>query len=79
MTLKIGILNVDDIGHEIVPAAVEVVRAAAKRHGLSIDWTPLPIGRTALDTHGSTMPDSRRTWPDWSNASVTMSPRASGA
>ena len=57
MTLKIGILNGDDIGHEIVPAAVDVVRAAAKRHGLSIDWTPLPIGRTALDTHGSTMPD----------------------
>src|SRR5438477_3552659 len=57
MTLKIGILNGDDIGHEIVPAAVDVVRAAAKRHDLSIDWTPLPIGRTALDTHGSTMPD----------------------
>jgi 3-isopropylmalate dehydrogenase len=57
MTLKIGILNGDDIGHEIVPAAVEVVRAAAKRHDLSIDWTSLPIGRTALDTHGSTMPD----------------------
>jgi 3-isopropylmalate dehydrogenase len=32
------------------------VRAAAKRHGLEIDWTELPIGRTALDTHGSTLP-----------------------
>src|SRR5947207_12809716 len=57
MTLKIGTLNAADIGHEIVPAAVDVVRAAAKRHGLSIDWTPLPIGRTALCTHASTMPD----------------------
>jgi 3-isopropylmalate dehydrogenase len=57
MTLKIGILDGDDIGHEIVPAAVEVVRAAASRHGLAIEWKPLPIGRTALDTHGSTMPD----------------------
>jgi 3-isopropylmalate dehydrogenase len=57
MTLKIGILNGDDIGHEVVPAAVAVVRAAAQRHGLAIDWTELPIGRTALDTHGSTMPD----------------------
>jgi 3-isopropylmalate dehydrogenase len=53
----IGILNGDDIGHEIVPAAVRVVAAAAARHDLTIDWRPMPIGRTALDTHGSTMPD----------------------
>ena len=54
--LKIGILEGDDIGHEIVPAAVEVARAAAKKHALAIDWKPLPIGRRALDTHGSTLP-----------------------
>ncbi|WP_414472190.1 isocitrate/isopropylmalate dehydrogenase family protein [Microvirga sp. M2] len=56
-TLKIGILEGDDIGHEVVPAAVEVAKAAARRHNLSIDWTSVPIGRRALDTHGSTMPD----------------------
>ncbi|MEK1889626.1 MAG: isocitrate/isopropylmalate family dehydrogenase, partial [Phyllobacterium sp.] len=55
--LTIGILNGDDIGHEIVPAAVEVTRAAAARTGLRIDWRPMPIGRTALDTHGSTFPE----------------------
>ena len=55
--LTIGILNGDDIGHEIVPAAVRVVKAAAARHGLEIDWRPMPIGRSALDTHGSTMPE----------------------
>ncbi|RUM96999.1 isocitrate/isopropylmalate dehydrogenase family protein [Pseudaminobacter arsenicus] len=54
--LVIGILNGDDIGHEIVPAAVEVTRVAAAKAGLAIDWRPLPIGRTALDTHGSTFP-----------------------
>ncbi len=54
--LVIGILNGDDIGHEIVPASVEVARAAAARHGLRIDWRPMPIGRTALDSHNSTMP-----------------------
>jgi 3-isopropylmalate dehydrogenase len=54
---KIGILNGDDIGHEIVPAAVRVARAAAEIHGVTIDWRPVPIGRSALDTHGSTMPD----------------------
>jgi 3-isopropylmalate dehydrogenase len=55
--LTIGILNGDDIGHEIVPAAVRVVQASAARHGLDIDWRPMPIGRTALETHGSTMPE----------------------
>ena len=54
--MKIGILEGDDIGHEIVPAAVAVARAAAKKHGLEIEWRALPIGRKALDTHGSTLP-----------------------
>jgi 3-isopropylmalate dehydrogenase len=56
-TLAIGILEGDDIGHEIVPAAVEVARAAAKRFGVAIEWRALPIGRKALDTHGSTLPE----------------------
>jgi 3-isopropylmalate dehydrogenase len=55
-SLRIGILEGDDIGHEIVPAAVEVARAAARVNNLDIDWIPLPIGRRALDTHGSTLP-----------------------
>jgi 3-isopropylmalate dehydrogenase len=55
--LTLGILDGDDIGHEVVPAAVEVAKAAARKHGLKIDWRPMPIGRRALDTHGSTMPD----------------------
>jgi 3-isopropylmalate dehydrogenase len=54
--LRIGILNGDDIGHEIVPASVAMARAAAELHGVAIDWQPLPIGRVALDTHGSTLP-----------------------
>src|SRR5512140_3118195 len=54
--LRIGILNGDDIGHEIVPASVEISRAAAQLHGVAIDWHPLPIGRVALDTHGHTLP-----------------------
>ena len=53
----LGALNGDDIGHEIVPASVEVVTAAAALHGLSIDWRPMPVGRRALDTHGSTLPE----------------------
>ncbi|WP_406857776.1 isocitrate/isopropylmalate family dehydrogenase [Alsobacter sp. KACC 23698] len=55
--LVVGVLNGDDIGHEIVPASVEVAKAAAARAGLVVDWRPTPIGRSALDTHGSTMPE----------------------
>ena len=55
--LVLGVLNGDDIGHEVVPAAVEVATAAAARFGLRIDWRPMPIGRSALDSHGSTLPE----------------------
>jgi 3-isopropylmalate dehydrogenase len=55
--LVIGVLDGDDIGHEIVPASVEVVEAAAQRTGLRIDWRPMPIGRRALDMLGTTLPE----------------------
>ena len=55
--LVLGVLNGDDIGHEVVPAAVEVATAAAALFGLRIDWRPMPIGRSALDSHGSTLPE----------------------
>src|SRR3954464_5008780 len=56
--LRIGILDGDDIGLEIVPASVTIAKAAAARHGVAIDWQQLPIGRTSLDTHGHTLPPS---------------------
>jgi 3-isopropylmalate dehydrogenase len=63
--MKIGILEGDDIGHEIVPAAVEITKAAAKKYDVAIEWVPLPIGRRALDTHGSTMPrETMETLPE---------------
>jgi 3-isopropylmalate dehydrogenase len=54
--LKLGILLGDDIGLEVVPEAVKVMRAAASKTGLAIDWCELPIGRRAHETHGHTMP-----------------------
>ena len=54
--LRVGILDGDDIGLEIVPASVEVAKAAARLHGVEIDWQPLPIGAPALATHGNTLP-----------------------
>ncbi len=50
--LVLGILNGDDIGHEIVPAAVAVTIGGSGKDRLEIDWRPMPIGRSALDTHG---------------------------
>lgn len=54
--LRIGILEGDDIGHEIVPAAHRIAASAARATGLDIDWRPMPIGRRALDELGHTMP-----------------------
>jgi 3-isopropylmalate dehydrogenase len=46
----------DDIGLEVVPEAVKVMKAAAQKTGLAIDWVPLPIGRKGHESHGHTMP-----------------------
>jgi len=54
--LKIGILNGDDIGLEVVPECVKAMRAAAQKTGLEIDWHPVPIGKKALDELGHTLP-----------------------
>ena len=54
--LVLGVLDGDDIGHEIVPASVRLASVAAERHGLRIAWQPMPVGRRALDTHGATLP-----------------------
>jgi len=54
--LNIGILNGDDIGLEVVPECVKVMRAAAQKAGLEIDWYPVPIGKRALGELGYTLP-----------------------
>lgn len=53
---KIGILEGDDIGHEVVPEAVKVMRRAAEVNGMQIEWHDIPVGRRALDTLGTTLP-----------------------
>src|SRR5262249_11561305 len=54
--MKIGILSGDDIGLEVVPECVKVMKAAAAREGLAIDWQELPIGKRGHDQHGHTLP-----------------------
>jgi 3-isopropylmalate dehydrogenase len=54
--LKIGILEGDDIGLEVVPECVKVMKAAAAKTGLEIEWSPLPIGVQGHKSHGHTVP-----------------------
>jgi len=54
--LKIGILLGDDIGLEVVPEAVKVMKAAAAKTGLDVEWQELPIGKAGHEQHGHTMP-----------------------
>lgn len=57
--VSIGSMVGDGIGHEIVPATMLVAAAAVEaEHGLSIEWVELPLGRQAIDTHGTPVPES---------------------
>ncbi|WP_425459411.1 isocitrate/isopropylmalate family dehydrogenase [Gordonia oryzae] len=42
----------DGIGPEIVPVAREVVSAAGALVGIEFDWVSLPLGVSAIKTHG---------------------------
>jgi 3-isopropylmalate dehydrogenase len=54
--LRLGILEGDDIGLEVVPECVKVMRAAAAKAGLAIDWRHVPVARRAHDESGHTLP-----------------------
>jgi 3-isopropylmalate dehydrogenase len=53
VSLKIGVLEGDGIGPEIVPSAVRVFSAT----GIDVEFVELPVGWTAYEEHGSTVPD----------------------
>jgi len=54
--LKIGVLLGDDIGPEVVPEAVKVMKAAAAKTGLEVEWSEHPIGKRGHELHGHTFP-----------------------
>lgn len=48
----------DGIGHEIVPATRQIVDAAMSKAGAApVEWVELPLGREAINTHGTPIPD----------------------
>ena len=55
---RIGILNGDDIGLEIVPVAVNILKTAVQRYpDVEIEWVEQPIGYPAYIDSGETFPD----------------------
>src|SRR5688572_28351372 len=57
MMLMVGIMNGDDIGLEVVPVTVKVLRAACAEAALDVEWIELPLGKIGHDLHGHTMPE----------------------
>ena len=55
---RLGVLEGDGIGPEIVPAAVAIAEAAIEVAGGAIEWVPLPLCATAIETHGDARPRS---------------------
>ena len=56
---RLGILNGDDIGHEIVPVTIDVLKTAIARYPeIKVDWVPLPIGYVSFLENGHSLPDS---------------------
>ncbi len=56
---RIGVLKGDDIGLEVVPVAVQVIKTAVRRYpSISIDWSELPIGYPSYLSSGETLPEA---------------------
>ncbi|MET7329799.1 isocitrate/isopropylmalate dehydrogenase family protein [Nonomuraea sp. NPDC005650] len=56
---RLGVLEGDGIGPEIVPASVLVVDAALAAAGAApAEWVELPLGAAAIDTHGDATPET---------------------
>ncbi|WP_020108442.1 isocitrate/isopropylmalate dehydrogenase family protein [Nocardia sp. 348MFTsu5.1] len=54
---RIGLINGDGIGPEVVPAAARIVDVALTRTGCSVEWIPLEIGRAAIESVGEAIPE----------------------
>jgi 3-isopropylmalate dehydrogenase len=56
---RLGVLDGDGIGPEIVPSAVAVLDAALDAAGVDpVEWVELPLGAAAIESHGAHTPQS---------------------
>lgn len=56
-TYKIAVINGDGIGHEIVPAALEVLKAVSQKHQFQIKSDPFPYGAGHYLETGAFLPE----------------------
>ena len=56
--LRLGVIEGDGIGPEIVRVAIAAADAACVREGFRVDWMPLPGCAAAITSHGTPMPAS---------------------
>lgn len=57
-TYRLGVLDGDGIGPEIMRVTLTVVRAAIRQtESVAVEWVPLPMGFAAIREHGTAMPD----------------------
>ena len=57
---KIAVLPGDFIGPEVVDAALEVLDAVADAYALNFEYTRLPFGGNALESHGAPLPEETK-------------------
>lgn len=57
-TYKIAVVHGDGVGHEIVPAGIRVLDAAAGKHGFQLNYDEYPWGAGYYLKHGDFMPDN---------------------
>lgn len=57
-TFKFAVLPGDGIGPEVMDAALEVLDAACKKHGHSLDYKICAVGGAGIDQFGKALPDS---------------------
>jgi 3-isopropylmalate dehydrogenase len=56
---RIGVLKGDDIGLEIVPVAVNVLKKAVQKYpDIDVEWVDLPVGYPSYLENGETLPAS---------------------
>lgn len=54
--MRIAVIKGDGIGPEVVDSALRVLKAAAAKYGLAIEFTEVEAGDTALSRYGEAMP-----------------------
>jgi 3-isopropylmalate dehydrogenase len=54
--VRIAVIKGDGIGPEVVDSALRVLKAAAAKHSLAIEFTEVEAGDTALSRYGEAMP-----------------------